>query len=177
MLAEAPGASEAFHERLLAVRRPLLSVPVAFHMLTLLPDHGMLTDQPLMEEELVFVTVRSIFRPVPQSEVTLTPTVIAALDEGALVAVELGDDVGVGVDVAVGDGAMVGAAVGVGVGVAMGAGAGIVVSAGAPTIEQVPAGITQIVGARAPPRGAPRKPKVVLAPLASEGLQFGPAKR
>lgn len=85
MLADAPGAREAFHERLVAVRRPSTRLPVAFHMLMLLPDHGMLIDHPVIGDALVFVTVRSTFRPVPQSEVTFTPTARFAPDAGALV--------------------------------------------------------------------------------------------
>ena len=177
MLAEAPGARTAFHERLVAASRPLLSDPVAFHMLILLPDHGMFTDQPLIGDVPVFVTVRSTFRPDPQSEVTFTPTVSAAVDVGVIVVPELGDAVGVGVFVAVGEGTTVGAAVGVGAGVAVGIAAGADAVLGAPTTEQVPEEIAQLEGARDPPRGEPRKPKVVEAPLASEVLQLGPANR
>lgn len=179
IVAEAPGASAAFHERLVAVSLPPESVPVAFHMLMLLPDHGMLTDQPLTGDEPVLVTVRSTLRPVPQSEVTLTPTVMAAAVVGVLD--DVGDAVGEGDDVAVGVGATVGdavgEAVGVTVGTAVGVGAGTEESAGAPTTEQVPAGIVHVVGARAPPRGAPMNPKVSEPPWASEVFQLGPAKR
>jgi hypothetical protein len=114
---------------------------------------------------------------VPQSEVTFTPTVMAAEDVGFDVelADALGEAVGVGVVVAVGDGD--GVTVGVAVGVAVGVGTGVAVSVGTPTIVQVPAGITHVVGARLPPRGAPRNPNVVEAPLASEVLQLGPVNR
>ena len=172
IVAEAPGAKEAFHDRFVALSEPPARLPVAFHMLMLLPDHGMLIDQPLIGEELVLVTVRSTFLPVPQSEVTLTPTVTAAD-----AAVALGDAVAVGANVAVGEGATVGVAVGDGVGVTVGVGAGVEASVGAPTIAQVPAGITHVVGARLPPRGEARNPNVVEAPVAREVLQFGPVNR
>ncbi len=177
MLAEAPGARTEFHERLVAERRPLLKDPVAFHMLMLVPDHGIVTDQPLIGDVLVFVTVRSTFRPEPQSEVTLTATVSAADEVGKLVVVELGDAVGAGALVTAGEGATVGVAVGTGVEAVVGFGAGVAALLGAPTTEQVPAGIAQVKGARDPPRGAPRNPKVVEAPLASDALQLGPANR
>ena len=173
MVADAPGASAAFHDRFVAVRRPPARLPVAFHMLMLLPDHGMLTDQPFTAVVPVFVTVRSTLRPVPQSEVTFTPTVTAALEAGVLVEDELGDAVGVGAVVAVEDGETDGVTVGVDEAV----GAGVVAVEGAPTTEQEPAGMRQVVGERVPPRGAPRNPNVVEAPLASEVLQLGPVNR
>ena len=104
---------------------------------------------------------------------SMSVTVTAEFVAGALDDDEVGDDVGagVGVDVAVG------ATVAVAVGVAEGAGIGAVPSEAAPTTEQVPAGMVHVEGARAPPRGAPRKPKVIEEPLASEVFQLGPAKR
>jgi hypothetical protein len=109
--------------------------------------------------------------------VTFTATVSAADEVGVLVVVELGDAVGAGALVTVGEGATVGVAVGTGVGAVVGFGAGVAALLAAPTTEQLPAGIAQLEGARDPPRGAPRNPKVVEAPLASDALQLGPANR
>lgn len=74
-VAEAPGARDPFHEVFVAVSTPFLRLDVAFHMLTLLPAHGIETDQPLIVVEPVFVMVRSTLRPETQSEVTFTVTV------------------------------------------------------------------------------------------------------
>lgn len=171
MVADAPGAREAFHERLVAVRRPLARLPVAFHMLMLPPAHGMLTDHPVIGEALVFVTVRSTLRPLPQSEVTFTPTVSIALDAGAPVGAGLAVDA-----VVVGTGMIdgVGAGDDVELADAVGEGERGDSSADPSTTEQVPAGITQLVGMRVPPRGEPRNPKLVEAPGAREALQLGP---
>ncbi len=145
-------------------------------MLMLLPVHGMVTDQSLIGEELVLVTVRSTLRPVPQSEVTFTPTVSAAFELGALVVEELVvEELGVAVGVGAAVGVVVAVGLGVGVGVAVGV--GVDEPPSAPTTVHVPAGITHVLGDRVPPRGAPRKPKVTDAPLASEEFQLRPANR
>lgn len=165
-VAEAPGASVPFHDAWVAVRIPLVSVDVAFHMLTLLPAQGIDTDQPLIVEFPVLVIVRSTLRPEPQSDVTATPTVMADADTGA----------GVGV------GAGVGMGVGVGAGTVVLASAGDVVSGSAaapslPRTEQVPAGMVQVVGASGVPRDVPRKPSVALERGAMLLLHEGPVRR
>ena len=173
-VAEAPGAREPFHETFVAVRTPPARFAVAFHMLTLAPDHGIDTDQPLTAVDPVFVMVRSTLRPLPQSDVTLTSTVTAAAEtEGAdgvagVLALEGGAAVGVGVTA--GAGATVGVAAALGVAVAAGAGA-------APPIEQVPPAMLHESGTSAPPRGEPMNPKVADEPDASAVLHEGPENR
>lgn len=167
-VAVAPGASVPFHDALVAVRIPPVSVDVAFHMLTLLPAQGIDTDQPLIVELPVLVIVRSTLRPEPQSEVTATPTVMADADAGT----------GVGV----------GAGMGAGVGVGAGVGTVVLESTEAvlpdsepavslPRIEQVPAGMVQEVGASGVPLEVPRKPNVALERGAMLLLHAGPVRR
>jgi hypothetical protein len=133
---------------------------VPFQALTLLPVHGREIHQDLIDDVDVFVTVRSTFRPLPQSDVTFTPTVSAAGDPvaGEVVAV------GVGVDVVVG--VAVGVTVGVGVGVAA-----------APTTEQVPVGIVQLAGLTAEPLDVAMNPKLAEPPGARLVFHDGPVKR
>ena len=107
----APGASVPFHPALTAVRVPPASVAVPFHIVTLDPDHGMENDQLLIVVDPVLAIATSMLRPVPQSDVTLTATLRAEPETGAVLADEVGVGVGVGVTVGVG--------VGVGVGVAL----------------------------------------------------------
>ncbi len=165
-VAEAPGAREPFHEVFVAVRTPPVSFAVAFHMLTLVPDHGIDTDHPLTAVEPVFVMVRSTLRPVPQSEVTLTATVMAAAVTGIA-----GDDAEA-LALGAGAGVTTGAGVTAGVAVAAGAGAGA-----APPIEQEPPAMLQEAGMSAPPRGEPTNPNVADEPEASAVLHVGPEKR
>ncbi len=165
-VAEAPGAREPFHEVFVAVRRPPASFAVAFHMLTLVPDHGIDTDHPLNAVEPVFVMVRSTLRPVPQSEVTLTATVMAAAVTGIA-----GDDAEA-LALGAGAGVTTGAGVTAGVAVAAGAGAGA-----APSIEQEPPAMLQEAGMSAPPREEPTNPNVAEEPEASAVLHVGPEKR
>ncbi len=131
-----------------------------FQALTLLPVHGREIHQDLIDDVDVFVTVRSTFRPLPQSDVTFTPTVSAAGDPvaGEVVAV------GVGVDVVVG--VAVGVTVGVGVGVAA-----------APTTEQVPVGIVQLAGLTAEALDVAMNPKLAEPPGARLVFHDGPVKR
>lgn len=166
--AEAPGAREPFHEVFVAVRTPPASFAVAFHMLTFVPDHGIDTAHPFTAVEPVFVMVRSTLRPVPQSEVTFTATVMAA------------PVTGIGVDDAEALALAVGATVGVGETTGAGVAAGATVTAGdgaAPPIEQVPPAMLQEPGTRAPPRGEPTNPNVADEPDASAVLHVGPENR
>jgi hypothetical protein len=137
---------------------------VPFQALTLLPVHGREIHQDLIDDVDVFVTVRSTFRPLPQSDVTFTPTVSAAGDPvaGEVVAV------GVGVDV------VVGVAVGVTVGVGVGVGVGV---AAAPMTEQVPVGIVQLAGLTAEPLDVAMNPKLAEPPGARLVFHDGPVKR
>ena len=160
-VADAPAASDPFQATFVAVRTPPASLEVAFHMLTLLPDHGIETDQPLIGAEPAFLTVRSTLRPLPQSEVTLTLTEIA----------EPAGTEGVALDVGVGVGATVGATVGVTVG------AGVVELDEPPETTQVPAGIAHDVGVVVPPLGLPMNPKETDDPGVRPVLQVGPANR
>jgi hypothetical protein len=155
-VADAPGASVPFQDRLVAVRTPPARKELAFHIETLLPFQGTDTDHLFTVVVPVLVTTMSTLRPVPQSLVTLSDT-LSAVPEVAGV-------VGVGVGV----GGTVGSTVGVGVGV---------------TVEeplftaQVAPEIMQLVGVSAPPLAAPMKPKVTEAPGARERFQLGPEKR
>ena len=78
MLAVAPGARAPFHDAFLAVRLPPDTLPVAFHMLTLRPVHGIEMVQLFIGLDPVFLMVMSTLRPVFQSDVTFTATVTSA---------------------------------------------------------------------------------------------------
>jgi hypothetical protein len=159
---DAPGASDPFHERLLAVSVPPASTAEAFQTVTAEPAQGRATLQLVMGAEPVFVTVTSVLRPVPQSLVTLMDVANA--------------DVVVGVVVGVGEGVTVGVGLAVGVGVSVGVGAGVGATVELDPIVQVPPATVHEVGVRAAPVLLPRKPNVALAPAARLVLQLGPLK-
>lgn len=123
-----------FHDAFLAVRLPPETFPVAFHMLTLLPVHGIEMVQPLIGLDPVFVMVMSTLRPVFHSDVTFTATVIAA----GVLAEPSPDAVA-------------------GIGEAIGEEVGTFAEATAPLdvvemTEQVPLGIVHVVGMSPEPR-------------------------
>ena len=167
IVAVAPGASDSFHDAFVADSLPLATPPVAFHMLTLVPAHGIDTVQPVIGCDPVFVTVMSTLRPVPQSDVTFTATVMSAATVGDEEADELEpDDVGAGV----------GAAVGAALGEAVGSG-DTAPSGGAPTTVHVPLGIEHELGTSDDPRDWPMKPKVIEVLAARPVLHDGPVMR
>ena len=155
---DAPGAIVPFQDKFVAVSTPPAKKELAFHIETLEPFQGRETDHLLSVVVPVFVTTMSTLRPVPQSLVTLSATLRALAEVAGVV------------------GVVVGVGVGVTVGSTVGVGSGVTVDDPLFT-EHVAPETTQLVGVRAPPFGAPTKPKVTEAPGASARFQLGPENR